>query len=64
MSATDSSLLRPKLLGRATVNVVVAVSVLYTLLPVLWLVLASTKNRDALFSSDLLSPSDFSPCRT
>lgn len=47
MSATDSSLLRPKLLGRATVNVVVAVSVLYTLLPVLWLVLASTKNRDA-----------------
>ncbi len=60
MSATDSSLLRPRLLGRATVNVVVAISVLYTLLPVLRLVLASTKTRDALFSSDLLSLSDFS----
>jgi multiple sugar transport system permease protein len=34
--------------------------VLYTLLPVLWLVLAATKNRDALFNSDLLSLSDFS----
>ena len=33
---------------------------LYTLLPVLWLVLAATKNVDALFSSDLLSLSDFS----
>lgn len=33
---------------------------LYTLLPVLWLVLAAAKNRDALFSSDLLSLSDFS----
>ncbi|KOV78295.1 carbohydrate ABC transporter permease [Nocardia sp. NRRL S-836] len=48
------------LLGRATVNVVVGVSVLYTLLPVLWLVLASTKNVDALFQSDLLSLKDFS----
>jgi multiple sugar transport system permease protein len=34
--------------------------VLYTLLPVLWLVLASTKNRDALFSSNVLSLTDFS----
>ncbi len=71
MSATDSSLLRPRLIGRATVNVVVAVSVLYTLLPVLWytllpvlwLVPASAKDRDALFSSDLLSLSDFSLVR-
>ncbi|MDQ0772015.1 multiple sugar transport system permease protein [Streptomyces aurantiacus] len=63
MSTTDSSLLRPRLIGRATVNVVVAVSVLYTLLPVLWLVLAATKDRDALFSSDLLSLSDFSLVR-
>ncbi|MEB8342891.1 carbohydrate ABC transporter permease [Streptomyces endophyticus] len=60
MSPTDSTLLRPRTLGRATVNVVVAISVLYTLLPVLWLVLASTKSRDALFSSSILSFSDFS----
>ncbi|MFI5661274.1 carbohydrate ABC transporter permease [Streptomyces sp. NPDC051684] len=60
MSATDSTLLRPRTLGRATVNVVVAISVLYTLLPVLWLVLASAKSRDALFSSSILSFSDFS----
>ncbi|MFF9242445.1 carbohydrate ABC transporter permease [Streptomyces sp. NPDC014801] len=59
MSA-DSTLLRPRLLGRATVNVVVGVSVLYTLLPVLWLVLAAARNRDALFGSDLLSTSGFS----
>ncbi|MEV0848262.1 carbohydrate ABC transporter permease [Streptomyces sp. NPDC049954] len=51
---------RPRAVGRATVNLVVGVSVLYTLLPVLWLLLASTKNRDALFSSDILSLSDFS----
>ncbi|MFC9426038.1 carbohydrate ABC transporter permease [Streptomyces sp. NPDC056987] len=51
---------RPPLLGRAVVNLVVGVSVLYTLLPVLWLVLAAGKNRDALFSSDLLSAGNFS----
>ncbi|MFI6931984.1 carbohydrate ABC transporter permease [Streptomyces sp. NPDC050287] len=60
MSATDSTLLRPRLLGRTTVNAVVLLSVLYTLLPVVWLVLASTKDRDALFSSNLLSMSNFS----
>ncbi|MEU9343429.1 carbohydrate ABC transporter permease [Streptomyces sp. NPDC048278] len=60
MSVTDSPLPRPRLLGRATVNVVVAVSVLYTLLPVLWLVLAASKSRDALFSSSILSFRDFS----
>jgi multiple sugar transport system permease protein len=60
MSAHDSTLLRPRLLGRATVNVVVAISVLYTVLPGLWLVLAASKDRDALFSSDLLSLGDFS----
>ncbi|WP_338703085.1 carbohydrate ABC transporter permease [Streptomyces sp. Q6] len=60
MSTTDSRLLRPRLLGRATVNVVVTISVLYTLLPVLWLALAATKSRDALFSSSILSFSDFS----
>ncbi|MDX3328644.1 MULTISPECIES: carbohydrate ABC transporter permease [Streptomyces] len=55
-----ASALRPRLLGRSVVNLVVFVSVLYTLLPVLWLVLASAKNRDALFSSNILSLSDFS----
>ncbi|MEU2085647.1 carbohydrate ABC transporter permease [Streptomyces albus] len=51
---------RPRLLGRTAVNAVVWLSVLYTLLPVLWLLLAAAKDRDALFSSDLLSPGDFS----
>ncbi|MET8744849.1 carbohydrate ABC transporter permease [Streptomyces sp. NPDC004728] len=51
---------RPRLLGRAVVNLVVGISVLYTLLPVLWLVLAASKDRDALFGSDVLSPDHFS----
>ncbi|MCX4648690.1 carbohydrate ABC transporter permease [Streptomyces sp. NPDC055059] len=55
-----STLLRPRLLGRTTVNVVVAISVLYTMLPALWLVLAAGKSRDALFSSNILSFKDFS----
>ncbi|GLY52995.1 carbohydrate ABC transporter permease [Lentzea sp. NBRC 102530] len=46
------------LLGRTTVNVVVGVAVLYTLLPVTWLVLAATKDVDALFNSELFG--DFS----
>ncbi|MFI0238537.1 carbohydrate ABC transporter permease [Streptomyces sp. NPDC016845] len=60
VAPANPALLRPRLLGRATVNVVVTISVLYTLLPVLWLVLASSKSRDALFSSNILSFSDFS----
>nr|WP_241266026.1 carbohydrate ABC transporter permease [Streptomyces boncukensis] len=48
------------MLGRTAVNAFVGLSVLYTLLPVMWLLLASTKNRDALGRSDLLSVSDFS----
>ncbi|MFB7188177.1 carbohydrate ABC transporter permease [Streptomyces sp. NPDC056230] len=51
---------RPRLLGRSVVNLVVGVSVLYTLLPVLWLVLAASKDRDALFGSDVLSLDHFS----
>ncbi|MGI5501300.1 carbohydrate ABC transporter permease [Lentzea sp. CA-135723] len=47
------------LLGRTTVNVVVGVSVLYTLLPVMWLVLAATKNVDALFNSELFGGFSF-----
>ncbi|MFD5118375.1 carbohydrate ABC transporter permease [Streptomyces sp. NPDC058385] len=57
---SGSTLLRPRLLGRTTVNVVVAISVLYTMLPALWLVLAAGKSRDALFSSNILSLKDFS----
>jgi multiple sugar transport system permease protein len=49
-----------RLLSRGAVNTVVGIAVLYTLLPVLWLVLAATKNRDALFNSDILSLKDFS----
>ncbi|MGP3990367.1 carbohydrate ABC transporter permease [Streptomyces sp. 3N207] len=63
MSATASAApraVRPRLLGRTAVNAVVGLSVLYTLLPVLWLLLAAAKNRDALFRSDLLSLGDFS----
>ncbi|MFF5047049.1 carbohydrate ABC transporter permease [[Kitasatospora] papulosa] len=59
-ASRTASPLRPRLLGRSVVNLVVGVSVLYTLLPVLWLVLASTKNRDALFSSNVLSLTDYS----
>jgi multiple sugar transport system permease protein len=61
MTVTDApAALRPKLLGRTTVNVVVAIAVLYTLLPVLWLVLAASKDRDALFGSEVLSLDGFS----
>ncbi|MGW7066217.1 carbohydrate ABC transporter permease [Streptomyces sp. NPDC054855] len=60
MSADTLSAHRPRLLGRTVVNTVVGVAVLYTLLPVLWLVLAASKNRDALFSSNFFSLTDFS----
>ncbi|MFJ2416013.1 carbohydrate ABC transporter permease [Streptomyces brevispora] len=58
--ARTAAALRPRLLGRSVVNLVVGVSVLYTLLPVLWLVLAASKDRDALFGSDVLSLGHFS----
>ncbi|MEV0522634.1 carbohydrate ABC transporter permease [Streptomyces sp. NPDC050439] len=60
MSADTLSAHRPRLLGRTVVNTVVGIAVLYTLLPVLWLVLAASKNRDALFSSNFFSLTDFS----
>ncbi|WHT22468.1 carbohydrate ABC transporter permease [Crossiella sp. CA-258035] len=61
MSANDlPAALRPGLLGRFAVNTLVGVSVLYALLPVLWLLLAATKDRDALFNSDVLSLTNFS----
>jgi multiple sugar transport system permease protein len=52
--------LRPRLLGRTVVNTVAGIAVLYTLLPVLWLVLASAKTQDALSGSDILSLRGFS----
>ncbi|GAA1710856.1 carbohydrate ABC transporter permease [Fodinicola feengrottensis] len=55
-----TAVLRPRLLGRVTVNLVVGIAVLYTLLPALWLVLAASKNSDALFGSDVLSFGNFS----
>lgn len=55
-----SAAARPRLTGRGAVHAILALSVLYTLLPVLWLVLAASKTREALFSSDLLSPDGFS----
>lgn len=57
---STAAALRPRLLGRAAVNVVVAIAVLYTLLPALWLVLAASKNSDALFGSNVLSFGNFS----
>lgn len=60
MSADTLAAHRPRLLGRTVVNTVVGIAVLYTLLPVLWLVLAASKNRDALFSSDFFTLADFS----
>ena len=50
----------PRMLGRTAANAIVGIAVLYTLLPVLWLVLAASKNRDALFGSNILDFGDFS----
>ncbi|MER5219817.1 carbohydrate ABC transporter permease [Streptomyces flaveus] len=49
-----------KLTSRGVANAVVLIAALYTMLPTVWLLLASTKNADALFGSDILSLSDFS----
>ncbi|HEY3708227.1 MAG TPA: carbohydrate ABC transporter permease [Amycolatopsis sp.] len=59
MSA-ESALVRPRLLGRTAATTVVGIAVLYTVLPVLWLVLAASKNRDALFGSNILDLGNFS----
>ena len=40
--------------GTIATNVVIAAGTLYALLPLLWLLLAATKNAEALFSSNLL----------
>ncbi|AEM83283.1 carbohydrate ABC transporter permease [Streptomyces violaceusniger] len=51
---------RSRLTSRGIANAVVLIAALYTMLPALWLLLASTKNADALFGSDILSFGDFS----
>ncbi len=51
---------RSKLTSRGIANAVVLIAALYAMLPALWLLLASTKNADALFGSDILSFGDFS----
>ncbi|MEU4142821.1 carbohydrate ABC transporter permease [Streptomyces parvulus] len=48
-----------RLHGRAVANVVVALGVLYALLPLVWLLLASSVNAEALFASDFLDPDGF-----
>ncbi|MGW0708402.1 carbohydrate ABC transporter permease [Streptomyces sp. NPDC002643] len=48
------------LTSRTVANTVVLIAALYTLLPGLWLLLAATKNSDALFGSDIFSFGDFS----
>jgi multiple sugar transport system permease protein len=45
--------------GTVTTNVVIAAGTLYALLPLLWLLLAATKNAEALFSSNLLDFGNF-----
>ncbi|MBZ6134658.1 carbohydrate ABC transporter permease [Streptomyces olivaceus] len=45
--------------GRIVVNAVVGLSVLYTLLPLVWLLLASTVDSEALFASDFFDLSNF-----
>ncbi|WP_037569605.1 carbohydrate ABC transporter permease [Phaeacidiphilus oryzae] len=48
------------MVGRPAANVIVLIAALYTLLPVLWLLLAATKNTTALFGSKLFSFGQFS----
>ncbi|MFD8097420.1 carbohydrate ABC transporter permease [Streptomyces malaysiensis] len=56
-TATSGSSTRPY--GRIVANVLVGISVLYALLPLLWLLLASTVDARALFASDFFDLSHF-----
>lgn len=60
LTTTGRTTTTSRLTSRTVANAVVLIAALYTLLPGLWLLLASTKNSDALFSSDILSFGDFS----
>ncbi|MFJ9588274.1 carbohydrate ABC transporter permease [Streptomyces acidicola] len=60
LTSTNRPTTTSRLTSRTVANGVVLIAALYTLLPGLWLLLAATKNSDALFSSDILSFGDFS----
>jgi multiple sugar transport system permease protein len=45
--------------GRLTANVIIGVAALYALLPLLWLLMASTVDTEALFASDFFDLSNF-----
>ncbi|WP_184503547.1 carbohydrate ABC transporter permease [Streptomyces botrytidirepellens] len=60
LRTTPGSGVRSRLTSRGVANAVVLIAALYTMLPALWLLLASTKNADALFGSDILSFGNFS----
>lgn len=59
MSTARASVPATRPYGRIVANVLVGVTVLYALLPLLWLLLASTVDAPALFASDFLDPSHF-----
>jgi multiple sugar transport system permease protein len=57
--AGDRRVRRGTQAGTMTTNVVIAAATLYALLPLVWLLLAATKNAEALFSSNLLDLANF-----
>lgn len=59
MSTAASSASSTRPYGRIVANVLVGVSVLYALLPLLWLLIASTVDAQALFASDFFDLSNF-----
>jgi multiple sugar transport system permease protein len=59
VQAGDRRVRRGTRAGTITTNVVIAAGTLYALLPLVWLLLAATKNAEALFSSNLLDVANF-----
>mgnify|MGYP001036914708 CR=1 FL=1 len=59
MTTVDGRVRRGTRGGTITTNVVVAAATLYALLPLLWLLLAASKDTQALFSSRLLDLGHF-----
>jgi multiple sugar transport system permease protein len=57
--AGDRPVRRGTRAGTITTNVVIGAGTLYALLPLVWLLLAATKNAEALFSSNLLDVANF-----
>ncbi|XXC84459.1 hypothetical protein ACLLJJ_00750 [Streptomyces sp. A5-4] len=58
-SASTSPVVGGRWSSRTAANLLVAVSVLYALLPLVWLLMASTADQQALFASDFFDPSNF-----